>query len=81
MNILNKMIFSLSFTGSKAMYPILMVKIEPWSQYALGLSTMRQMRTIDSIKQTFKTCEQLISDPMNDLCLSQVFNDDYFWLK
>ena len=50
------------------------------SQNALGLSAIRQLQTKNTIKATFSECEKIISDPTDNTCLSQIFNDDYFWL-
>ena len=51
------------------------------SKHALGLSTIRQMSTINAIKKTLKDCQAIMTDPFDSFCLTQIFNDDYFWLK
>ena len=51
-------------------------------QNALGLSVIKHIKKVDQIKEVYKLCESMIQDdPYNDVCLTSVFNDDYFWLK
>ena len=50
------------------------------SEFALGLSTVKHLDTINIVKKLYHDCDSIRSDPYDSSCLVKIFNDDYFWL-